>query len=409
MRAPVAGSMTAAGEDGPILRTTPPSVYLDQWVWVRLAQAALGKPRESFDTQVLTAVQEASAAGVAFPLSSTHYFETSQITDPRQRMDVARVMASVSLCRTLRSHAVLLRHQLLHAMHVSFARPAFRPTAPEPLGVGVAWAFQGERSSMDLFDASGRVDSSSIPGLRPWLRRVNQLVEFQVLAGPADSEVEELRRLGYRPETVVASDRSRLAWEEFFTDLLKGERMSREELRVRVQARELVHEYMDVFGKLLAEYRVDLWRAVGFDPRRPRSGRPGMTAFADRVPSLRITVDLKVQLFRNPSKPWKASAIHDIDALSIAVPYCHVVVPDSEMGDLLSRSAAAQRNDTRILRRLRDLPDALADLTASAAADRSSAAGAGLLEPGEVFCTDMETLRNTAPHLPKDWHTAPGP
>ncbi|MFE7037036.1 hypothetical protein ACFU9Y_42765 [Streptomyces sp. NPDC057621] len=355
----------------------------------------------------MAAVQEASAAGVVFPLSSTHYFETSRVTDPRQRGDLAQIMASVSHCRTLRSHGVLLRHQLLHAMHVSFGRPTFRPAAPEPLGVGVAWSFHGERASMDLFDSSGRVDPSSVPGLQSWLRRVNQVVEFQVLAGPADSEVEELRRLGYRPETVVASDRSRLAWEEFLVGHLKGAPVSREELRVLVQARELVHEYMDVFSDLLAEYRIDLWRAVGFDPCRPRSGRPGMTAFADRVPSLRIAVDLKVQLFRNHSKPWKVNALHDIDALSIAVPYCHVVVPDSEMADLLSRSDTARRGGTRIVRRLQDLPDALAPLTASARAGGSAGVGAGWVDPGEAFCTDMQTLRATAPELSNGWRVSP--
>ncbi|MFJ1551706.1 hypothetical protein [Streptomyces sp. NPDC088246] len=261
---------------------------------------------------------------------------------------------------------------------------------------------------MELFSPSGQVNPSSVPGLQEWLRAVNQVVEFQVLAGPEDSEIEELRRLGYRPETVAASDRSRLAWEEFFADLLASDPISREELRVRVQARELVHEHMDVFGKLLTEYRIDLRRAVSFDPRRPLSGRPGMTAFADQVPSLRIAVDLKVELFRNRSKPWKVNAIHDIDALSIAVPYCHVVVPDSEMADLLSRSAVAQRNGTRILRRLRDLPDALATSTATARAGQYEATKTDWLRPGETFCTDMETLRTTALQLPGNWRTSPG-
>ena len=59
-----------------------------------------------------------------------------------------------------------------------------------------------------------------------------------------------------------------------------------------------------------------------------------MVAFADAIPSLRIAVDLKVELFRNPAKPWSMNAIHDIDALSMAVPYCHVVVPDREMARL---------------------------------------------------------------------------
>ena len=92
--------MTACGLD---LHTATPSVYLDQWVWFRLAKAAAGEPREPTDVAVLEAVRDASAAGVAFPLSTTHYMETSKITDPAHRARLARTMASVSRCRTLRS------------------------------------------------------------------------------------------------------------------------------------------------------------------------------------------------------------------------------------------------------------------------------------------------------------------
>ena len=96
--------MTAGGLD---LHTATPSIYLDQWVWFRLAKAAAGEPREPTDVAVLEAVREASAAGVAFPLSTTHYMETSKIIDPAHRARLARTMASVSRCRTLRSRRVL--------------------------------------------------------------------------------------------------------------------------------------------------------------------------------------------------------------------------------------------------------------------------------------------------------------
>lgn len=67
------------------LHTVRPSVYLDQWVWLRLAKADQGEPREESDLAVLAAVRQASDAGVVFPLSSTHYMETSKITDPGKR------------------------------------------------------------------------------------------------------------------------------------------------------------------------------------------------------------------------------------------------------------------------------------------------------------------------------------
>jgi hypothetical protein len=122
-----------------------------------------------------------------------------------------------------------------------------------------------------------------------------------------------------------------------------------------------------------------------------------MIALADRMPSVRIAVDLKARLFRNHTKAWTVNALHGIDALSIAVPYCHVVVPDREMADLLSRSRAGQRHGTRILSRMRDLPDKLAALQEQARFADDGAIGSDWVGPGESFCIDGEELRATAP------------
>ena len=151
--------------DLPDLHPARPCVYLDQWVWIRLARAANGEPRESSDLRVLAAVQDAAADGVAFPLSTTHHIETSKITSPRQRRDLARTMASISHCRTLRARKVLLRHQMLHAMHLTFGRPAFRPQPPEVLGTGVRWAFDGEPGPLVLRGPDGLVDPATIDGM----------------------------------------------------------------------------------------------------------------------------------------------------------------------------------------------------------------------------------------------------
>jgi hypothetical protein len=111
---------------------------------------------------------------------------------------------------------------------------------------------------------------------------------------------------------------------------------------------------------------VKAFREVGYNPDRPNVSRRRMVSFADTIPSLRIAVDLKVELFRNATKPWTMNAIHDIDALSMAVPYCHVVVPDREMVSLLPRSGTGPRHETKIVTTLPGLPDALPELAEQA-------------------------------------------
>ncbi len=285
-------------------------------------------------------------------------------------------MASISHCRTLRARNVLLRHQMLHAMHLTFDRPAFRPQPPEVLGTGVRWAFDGKPGHGVLRGPDGAVvDPAAIEGMPEFLRKANQLTEMMVLAGPGDEEIVELREhYGYRPEAMTEVEASRLEWEASYVDILADHPASKAELRVRLQARELLHEHQALFQALIGEYRINLEREVGYDPERPNVSRRRMVEFADAVPSLRIAVDLKVELFRGAAKPWTMNAIHDIDALSKAVPYCHVVVPDREMASLLSRSRAAERHGTQIIAALPDLPDALPDLAGqaqNAAGDRT--------------------------------------
>jgi RsiW-degrading membrane proteinase PrsW (M82 family) len=92
-----------------------------------------------------------------------------------------------------------------------------------------------------------------------------------------------------------------------------------------------------------------------------------MVTFADLVPSLRIAVDLKTELFHDAAKAWAMNAVYDIKALSMAVPYCHVVC-DAEMAHFLARAKTAQRHDTTVLPKFADLPAALPALVETAQA-----------------------------------------
>jgi hypothetical protein len=384
----------------PDLHPPRPCVYLDQWVWIRLARAANGEPHEDSDLHVLAAAQDAAENGVAFPLSTTHHIETSKITDPRQRRDVARIMASISHCRTLRARKVLLRHQILHAMHLAFGRPAFRPPAPDVLGTGVRWAFDGQRGHGVLRGPHGLVDPATIDGMPEFLRKANQLTEMMILAGPGDDEVGILRdQYGYQPEAMIEVEASRLDWESSYVELLADHPASRAELRVRLQARELLHEHLALYQALMGEYRINLSREVGYNPARANMSRRRMVSFADTIPSLRIAVDLKVELFRNATKPWTMNAIHDIDALSMAVPYCHVV-PDREMADLLARSGTGPRYGTKIITALSDLPDALPELAEQAQNAPGDRTGWDWAGPWDGYCLDRDDLLKNAPSKP---------
>ena len=147
-------------------------------------------------------------------------------------------------CSINRQRRVLLHHQMLHAMHLTFRRHAFRPQAPEVLGTGFRWAFEGEAGPLVLRGPDGRVDPATITGMPEFLRKANQLTEMMLLAGPGDEEIGELREhYGYRPEAMDEVEADRLKWEASYVDILAEYPASKAELRVRLQARELLHEH----------------------------------------------------------------------------------------------------------------------------------------------------------------------
>ncbi|GGD76920.1 hypothetical protein [Microbacterium murale] len=363
-------------------RTERPTVYLDQWVWIRMALAAAGRPRVAADVKVLEAIREASAAGVVFPLSATHYEETLRIADPRQRRDLATIMATVSQMRTLRRQNDLVRQQLLVALHETVGRPTFRPKKTNPLGIGVSWAFRGKHAFLRALDQTGRVVSSVDP---VWLRHINQYAETEMLAGPADEDLPLLAEYGYRPPRAhETAEGNRLAWEELLEErLLEHPRPSRTELRVWLLARELSHEYLDLLISLFHEYRLSL-SAISPVADGVKS-RQRIVSFVERVPTLRIAAELKLEIVRDSHRSWSWNMLRDIDALSIAIPYCDVVVADKDAAALVNRTKAPDRYGSAVISRLEDLLTLLPALIDTASSIAEDPTGWIQVAPGVSF------------------------
>jgi hypothetical protein len=341
-----------------------PTAYLDQWVWIRLARAAAGKPDATTDPELLGALIDAANAGVAFPLSATHYIETASIKSARQRSDLAHVMSSISHFRTIRSRRDLLRNQLLLAMHERFGRPTFRPEQLEPLGVGVHWVFEGKERSIQVHDAAGQVITvDEFP--REMQIRATQWAQLQILAGPRDEEVQGLRdHYGYRPEATVELGRSRLEWEQEFAELASiTPPRDREESRVWVQAREVLHEHIELLVEVFQEYLLPLRRLTGgFSDSEPARRRAFISSFFDLLPSIQVAADLKLAVHRNNQRGWLQNDVYDIDAMAFTVPYCHVVVADKATADALRRAKAGDRHGTFITSKLDELVGVLSEM-----------------------------------------------
>ena len=146
----------------------------------------------------------------------------------------------------------------------------------------------------------------------------------------AQEEQEQAARL--RDKTLIPDDP---------TDY-RRERV-RDVLRTRYVTLELMEAVNDGLAARGLEVE-DVWSSVEASRR-----------VVDAMPSGDVAVSLLTEYHRDSTLKWKRNHIFDIDALSVAVPYCDAVVADGDAIDKLRRSRVAERLGTPIFPSLADL------------------------------------------------------
>lgn len=355
-----------------VARQAPKLVYLDLMHWIGLAQASVGHPAGRRHAPVLEACRRARSTGVAlFPLSATHYMEMSRIQDPRQRLNLAEVMEELSGFVTLAGRPMLMRIEIDAALAAT-GYPARDPgESLRLLGFGVGWSFAHEITPR-LVDPEGRDVTAEARQAHPggpeefdrrWMN-MRFSVERSMLRGPTDDELPELRAQGYRPETVDEIAERRAQRERDLTvQLIREPRWRRGRLRDVVAAREHVHELSDALNEALFDRQMTI---DDLDWNRDTARQ-----FISQMPGTDVAVTLKTAAHRNPNKSWEGNDIHDVDALSVAVPYCNVVVTEKHAHHVLNSARIGARAGTEIFRRLSELDDWL-DAQSEAAQRRST-------------------------------------
>lgn len=81
--------------------------------------------------------------------------------------------------------------------------------------------------------------------------------------------------------------------------------------------------------------------------------------FVDSMPSGDVCVSLIAAAHRNPQRTWSPNDIFDIDALSLAVPYCDLVVTERHAAHALHIAGVPDRCRTAVKVTLAELVDAL--------------------------------------------------
>ena len=330
------------------------SVYLDLNHWISLAKARVGRPDGARFNPCLDLLVAAVGSGkVIVPLGLTHYMEVANITDVRQRADIANVMAVLSGFTTLAARKHRLRCEVAQALHQRLGRPLF-PERLNPFGCGLAFALGVKDGPAGRVRSVGNAPATMSEPFRAELEfRLNQAAEYLLLRGPAPEDLAAMPEYDLRAVQALAE--ARAAHEQALFELLQTDPADKRRLGDIAHARGLYWELGPQLPELLAPAGLSVESFF-------YKGKEWITSFLEAVPALAVRTTLVMQTNRNGSRAWTRNDIYDIDALEAAVPYCDVVVTERYAAEVTNRSGLADRFSTKVIRRLDDLGPILQSL-----------------------------------------------
>lgn len=281
------------------------AVYMDQWVWIKLAQVHYGKSEEWRDAY--DAVVEAKKSGTAFfPLSLSHLQETAGRTDDASRGRLVEFMAGVWDADAIRPWSQMVDPEVRN-----FARRA----------IGLPWV---DLTSVVFGKGISHVLGASL-GFEPTR---------------PDPDPEQLRRLlaaGYSPErwldlkdpTRAREIRALSPVDAAFAAVLQ-KAISAEYSHPDKRKRQDIAKVQFIGGVILDPLLAAL-KKFSVDPeafqRQHMASRDQLEAMVRDMPTLNTFHTLNYA--RNTSRPVKVNDLWDF-ALSIAIPYCDIVVTEKQ-------------------------------------------------------------------------------
>jgi hypothetical protein len=342
----------------------PATVYLDMLAFINLAELAAGKTAATGYDALLPAVQRArSERRALFPLSSTHVIELRDIGDAQRRRQRVAIMEELSGFSYMLGRPEIQQLELEAALNDI---PGVNIASQDPIpliGPSLLWAF-GQRGGLVTDAPNPDAMAKHIceqmgidPGAEP-MATLNLWAERELLAGPEDDENSDLASSGYNPEKWRDMLEKRAEQERYLVGQLDIDPKFRQgRLRDVVNARELEIELGDKLAWLTTAMKTSIGQLLDYDRTKLRN-------FTDRMPSTRAAVSLKAAYHKNNRHEWTTNDIHDIDALSIAVPYCDAVFTDKAARNRVVSSPELDVFNTFLPRTPQDLADWLDDLPA---------------------------------------------
>lgn len=327
------------------------TVYLDLSHWYALGRAMAGHPDQPEQVDILrTLVEQVEQGQLMFPLSAVHYIELAENPRDHQRKEAADVMMALSRFNTMAPAARIIDEELAYSLNRRFGRPAF-PIKVKKFGNGVSFALTGKEGRGKVTGGSEEnrreLEAKLGMSVAEFEAEANLLAEYELLKQPEGGIRDQIP--GYDPYAA-----RRMADEELKSfNVLVDTVHTNPEIIPRpldaICARQFLFEFQDNYTRAVL--------SAGFTGNRTVfHTKEQLTDFLMSMPSRRVATMLQFHYLKDAGKHWKINDLRDNVALSQAIPYCDIVVTDSEVWDVAVNRAHLDREfGTTVLRRLTDL------------------------------------------------------
>jgi hypothetical protein len=298
----------------------PLLVYLDLNKWIDLAHAESGTARGKDYEPALKAAERLVSEGQAiFPLSSAHFFEVAKIGNDNQRRTLARLMVRLSLGNFLLPASALIGPELRRVIGVRFQRAVVdTPTLALTRSIQKSFVSEDELSTSEQFNDL-MLDSPFV------------LEELLATARTSPKFLDRWKRFAEGHEEGRA-----LRW-----DASKA-------VRKRAYCALVTMGIQDRLALALAEFNLTMGILETL-------GQNGCVALLEAVPFLDIEINLHVERNEHRDRPIAPNDEIDLGFLSMAVPYCHVVITEKFWTNLIHRLKLDQKYDTFVSSDLNDI------------------------------------------------------
>jgi hypothetical protein len=319
-------------------------IYLDQNKWIDLARAVNGADGgERFDDARLILAAGVASDDLSLPLSSAHYMETQNRRDWNSRRRLGQTMLAFSKLQTVAPADALLLAELDRAIVSLYGASSQPPRPLRVFGSGVAHAFAEDFEPWRVPDEQRA--SIADPGALE--RQANDLLQRAALLGPT-SGMEAAGIPDFDPFSHLEVGERYAEAKEKLRAIRVAERWNSGERSMRVARAQAITDHQEPIEGAM--------RRAGFSIDVLIDGeQEGMGAFVEAVPTILTSSELERHRHVASQKPWERQDLNDIGALSVAIPYCDVVVTERLWTDAAERSELSEKFGTVVISDLADL------------------------------------------------------